>query len=176
MAVWLRDKKYWFTQSDYIILVIPLTLGMGVPYGNPLWCHSILEQIKDNFFQWYDIIKWQFMNYLTTHFQFIIVILIWISLLEPLMIVPDWEKSATTLIHFKIPSPLPLENMLLLWTPLLNHHRLVSYLLMILTLTISLLESDNYLVVVLQLLGTSFLCYKNNCITKLWAPALTFSI
>ena len=28
----------------------------------------------------------------------------------------------------------------------------------------------------LQLLGTSYSCYNNKCITKLWSPALTFSI
>ena len=37
-------------------------------------------------------------------------------------------------------------------------------------------ECDKYLVVVLQLLGTSCSCYKNICITKLWAPGFTFSI
>ena len=35
---------------------------------------------------------------------------------------------------------------------------------------------NKYLVVVLQLLGTSCSCYNNNYITKLWDPALTFSI
>ena len=41
---------------------------------------------------------------------------------------------------------------------------------------IRLITFDKYLVVVLQLLGTSCLCYNNNCITKLWYSALTFSI
>ena len=36
--------------------------------------------------------------------------------------------------------------------------------------------TDKYLVVLLQLLVTSYPCYKNNCITKFCAPALTFSI
>ena len=35
---------------------------------------------------------------------------------------------------------------------------------------------DKYLVVALQLLGNSWSCYKNNCITKWWSPALNFSI
>ena len=38
------------------------------------------------------------------------------------------------------------------------------------------LQPDTYLLVVLQLLVTSCSCYNNNCITKLWAPALTSSI
>ena len=36
--------------------------------------------------------------------------------------------------------------------------------------------SDKYLLVVLKLLGNPCSCYNNNCITKLWAPAITFSI
>ena len=33
--------------------------------------------------------------------------------------------------------------------------------------------TDKYLVVVLQLLGTSCSCYKNNFITKFWDPDIT---
>ena len=36
--------------------------------------------------------------------------------------------------------------------------------------------NDQYMVVMLQLIGTSCSCYKNNCKTKLWAPDLNFSI
>ena len=35
---------------------------------------------------------------------------------------------------------------------------------------------DKYLLVVLQLIGNSCYCYNNNCITKLWAPAINLSI
>ena len=35
---------------------------------------------------------------------------------------------------------------------------------------------DKCLVVVIQLIGTSLLCYNNICIANLWDPALTFSI
>ena len=39
-----------------------------------------------------------------------------------------------------------------------------------------LIYCDKYLVVILQLIGTSYSCYNNNCITKFWAPVLNFSI
>ena len=42
----------------------------------------------------------------------------------------------------------------------------LSFCSSIATFNISYIQSDKYLAVVLQLLGTSFSCYNNNCITK----------
>ena len=39
--------KYWLKQVGYFIFVTTVTLGMGIPYGNLLFCHGISDKSKD---------------------------------------------------------------------------------------------------------------------------------
>ena len=42
--------KYWLTQSGYFILLITVTLGMGITYGELLFFHVVSDQARDKKF------------------------------------------------------------------------------------------------------------------------------
>ena len=43
----LSLEKYWVTQSGYFRLATNVAMGMGITYGNLLFCHGISEGSVD---------------------------------------------------------------------------------------------------------------------------------
>ena len=95
------------------------------------------SKVSTRLFQWENLTIWLFINISIIPFQLILLPQLWISLPFPLMIVPVPKNDpGIPLIRFQLPFLLPLETMLVHWSPLPIPHNFLNQIMMIMTLTI----------------------------------------